>query len=74
MTHFYQTKILKITIHFLLSIASRFGQVPTNFTMDNVVCMGAEARLHDCRFHPRHDCKGAEGAGVSCQKGDLSQL
>ena len=45
---------------------SRYGQVSSEFGMDNVGCAGTETRLKDCAYNPTDDCGGGEGAGVVC--------
>ena len=45
---------------------SAFGNVGTNFRVDEVSCLGGEARLHTCKYQTRNDCGGGEGAGVYC--------
>ena len=45
---------------------SRFGSVPTNFSMDDVNCVGTEASLLDCTHITNHNCGSHEGAGVIC--------
>ena len=62
-----------MSIFLLHLLGSKFGSVPTNFTMNNVGCMGNETELAECSFLPTHDCKGKEGAGVRCQGNYLNK-
>jgi len=48
---------------------SYFGQVPSNFAMDEVRCKGDEAFLQDCSYDTSEDCGASEGAGVFCYYG-----
>ena len=48
---------------------SRFGQVSSNFAMDDVHCSGDEKRLEDCPYNPSSTCLASEGAGVVCLPG-----
>ena len=44
--------------------------------LDNVICVGNESRLIDCRANPLgiHDCLHRDDAGVSCPgEADLSE-
>ena len=45
---------------------SYFGSVPSNFSYDNVNCVGDEATLDDCTWIGYDDCSSSEGAGVVC--------
>ena len=46
-----------------------FGQGTGNIWLDQVACVGTEARLADCSANPigTHDCSHFEDAGVRCQ-------
>jgi len=45
---------------------SYFGDVPSDFAMDEVGCVGNEATLQDCSYRTSDDCGRSEGAGVIC--------
>jgi len=47
--------------------ASHFGNVPSEFAMDNVECTGEEATIQDCDYVSTSDCSADEGAGVMCE-------
>ena len=44
----------------------RFGSVPDNFEMDDVMCIGSENRIEDCPHKDTDNCAVSEGAGVVC--------
>ena len=46
-----------------------FGQGTGSIWLDQVACVGTEARLADCPANPigTHDCSHFEDAGVRCQ-------
>ena len=46
---------------------SRFGAVPSEFALDDVVCTGTENNLYDCHHKLHDNCDASEGAGVICQ-------
>ena len=48
---------------------ARFGQGSGNIYLDNVRCIGTEARLGDCPANPigTHNCAHTEDAGVGCR-------
>ena len=48
---------------------SGFGQGTGSIWLDQVACVGTEARLADCPANPIgvHDCSHFEDAGVRCQ-------
>ena len=48
-----------------------FGQGTGSIWLDQVVCVGTEGRLADCRANPigNHDCSHSEDAGVRCGGG-----
>ena len=45
---------------------SYFGQVSTDFGMDDVLCQGSESDILDCPHITTHNCGPSEGAGVIC--------
>ena len=45
---------------------SKFGTVPSEFILDDVMCKGTEASLFDCGYEDIDNCGGDEGAGVIC--------
>ena len=45
----------------------RFGDVPDDFRMDDVKCIGSENRIEDCSYESTDNCGKTEGAGVECQ-------
>ena len=45
---------------------SYFGQVTTDFGMDDVLCQGTESDILDCPHITTHNCGPSEGAGVIC--------
>merc|ERR1712106_380323 len=46
---------------------SRYGTVPSEFALDDVMCDGSEHSLFDCDHSPHANCGKSEGAGVMCQ-------
>eukprot|EP00092_Neocalanus_flemingeri_P048739 GFUD01055735.1.p1 GENE.GFUD01055735.1~~GFUD01055735.1.p1 ORF type:complete len:314 (+),score=60.96 GFUD01055735.1:108-944(+) len=56
------------------TIRSKFGNVPENFIMDNVKCLGTEASLLECPHFSMGDCLEHEGAGVTCSTTGLPVL
>ena len=46
--------------------ASIFGNVPNEFAMDSVFCVGEEDTIQQCSYETEDDCSYAEGAGVYC--------
>ena len=50
---------------------SPYGQVPTSFSYDEVLCAGTEATLNSCPHQNTHDCGSYEGAGVVCNAGSI---
>ena len=46
---------------------SHWGNVPTDFVMDNVKCNGNENSLQECTYATKENCGAREGAGVSCK-------
>ena len=44
----------------------RYGNVPENFEMDDVKCIGSEDRIEECPHQDTDNCGGSEGAGVAC--------
>ena len=53
--------------------SSQFGQVPSEFILDDVMCEGTEKSLFDCKHRPHANCGETEGAGVIC-KGNYLNL
>merc|ERR1712013_863623 len=45
---------------------SYFGNVPSEFSMDEVSCTGDEGILQECGYNTSDDCSANEGAGVKC--------
>ena len=57
------------SLGFAVGVATRyseFGPVPSDFSMDNVGCVGSESWVGDCPHWTEDDCDGSEGAGVKC--------
>ena len=52
--------LINIDFHF------RFGQVSSDFRMDNVRCSGTESNIFECPLSRTVDCGGNQGAGVVC--------
>jgi hypothetical protein len=46
--------------------SSYFGQVSSDFGMDDVQCTGNEASIFDCPHQTTDNCGGTEGLGVIC--------
>jgi hypothetical protein len=61
--------------HRALSFAalSIFGDVPKQFSFENVSCLGNETSFEDCSFEDGENCPSGKGAGVVCldEKGDI---
>jgi len=56
------------------TIESEFGTVSSDYSMDNVRCVGDELSLRDC-YHRKVDaCYGNEGAGVVCARQTVGLL
>ena len=58
------------------TVASFFGSVSSQFSYDEVECVGTEKTLDECRHDNNHNCGSSEGAGVICGqpgKHDLPQ-
>ena len=51
-----------------LLLDSAFGDVPSNFQMDDVDCTGYESSLWDCQYTQYDNCGSTEGAGVVCSE------
>ena len=45
---------------------SKFGNVTSQFSMDDVVCTGREKYILDCPHNTNDNCGPHEGAGVIC--------
>ena len=54
--------------HGALSVlcCSKYGQVPSTFSYDEVKCNGTEMTLDSCVHANTHNCGPQEGAGVVC--------
>ena len=53
---------------------SFFGNVSSDFSFDDVKCVGEEATLSECRHSDVSDCDVFEAAGVVCMSGDVISL
>ncbi len=49
------------------TVESKFGEVSSDFSYDEVSCEGTEKSLEDCQHQDFADCGTQEGAGVVCQ-------
>merc|ERR1711892_405105 len=47
---------------------SKFGKVPDDYILDDVMCDGTERSLFDCNHQERDNCGRNEGAGVICSR------
>ena len=45
---------------------NRFGDVPSDFEMDDVKCVSTEENIDDCPHSSSENCSPKEGAGVIC--------
>ena len=56
------------------TIKSTFGNVPSQFAMDEVACSSTDQTLQDCSYNDEttEDCGQGEGAGVNCYSYDSS--
>ena len=45
---------------------SLFGRVSSDFSLDDVRCVGTERSIADCEHTTKENCGAAEGAGVQC--------
>ena len=56
------------------TIKSTFGNVPSQFAMDEVACSSTDQTLQDCSYNDEttEDCGQGEGAGVNCYNYDSS--
>ena len=45
---------------------SKYGNVPKEFILDDMMCDGSERTLFDCNHQENSNCEGNEGAGVVC--------
>ena len=43
-----------------------YGDVPSDFAMDEVVCSSSDQYLQDCSYDTTEDCGPSEGAAVFC--------
>ena len=50
-----------------VTVKSFFGNVSSEFAMDDVNCTGSEAKITDCPHSSKDNCGATEGAGVICQ-------
>ena len=50
-----------------IACCSSKGAVPTNFSYDDVKCLGTEATLDACPHLNTHDCYANEGVWVVCK-------
>ncbi len=50
---------------------SFFGQGTDLIVLDDVNCVGTEARLLDCMYTSSHNCIHLEDAGVRCQPSEI---
>jgi hypothetical protein len=48
-------------------VESKFGEVSSDFSYDEVSCEGTEKFLEECQHQDFADCGTQEGAGVVCQ-------
>ena len=58
------------------TLGSFFGSVSSQFSYDEVECVGTEKSLDECRHDNNHNCGNSEGAGVICAqqgKHDIEQ-
>ena len=46
---------------------SRYGSVPADFALDDLMCNGNEESLYDCDHSSNANCGPEEGAGVICE-------
>ena len=53
---------------------SFFGNVTSNFAMDNVNCRGHETSLALCDHSDSHDCNAGEAAGVVCETQEVAEV
>lgn len=65
--YYISKSIVLLNYWFSFSKGSKFGPVPTNFTMNNVTCAGDETELRHCGSVPGHNCTENDGAGVICR-------
>ena len=54
------------------TVRSAFGEVSSNFILDDVRCEGTETNILLCTRSKRENCGPTEGAGVVCES--LSKL
>ena len=53
---------------------SHFGDVPDEFSLDDVKCSGREKSIMDCPHVTNDNCGAKEGAGVVCFNEGESKL
>jgi hypothetical protein len=51
---------------FSITTDSYYGNVPEDFSFDNLNCTGSESSLSNCKYILNEDCRGGEGAGLRC--------
>ena len=49
---------------------SHWGEVPDDFSMDELRCDGSEQYLQECPYDSQDNCSPGEGAGVWCYYND----
>merc|ERR1719312_2042172 len=52
---------------------SKYGNVPKEFILDDMMCDGSERTLFDCNHQENSNCEGNEGAGVVCSGNDKNE-
>ena len=53
---------------------SKYGQVPSDFIMDNVLCTGEEISLLNCSHTRNDNCNVWSGAGVICSFDHIGKM
>ena len=53
-------------------ISSAFGNVPDDFSYDDVACTGSESTLDECNYSMYDNCGPTEGAGVRCSSSETT--
>jgi len=67
-------KMLDFTNALKATVESKFGDVPSRFSMDDVQCLGNETSILNCPHRTSDNCAGHEGAGVVCTNNTRSGL